>query len=78
MGHIRPPRPDTLDRFERVASDAVRREQTRKEVAYLLHDFWLEQEEKERKSNASNNQISPIHTNLETQITALADTTNIA
>ena len=55
MGHIRPPRPDTLDRFERVSSDAVRREQTRKEVAYLLHDFWLEQEEKERKSNASNN-----------------------
>ena len=59
MGHIRPQRPDTLDRFERVSSDAVRREQTRKEVAYLLHDFWLQQEEKEGNQNASNDLINP-------------------
>jgi hypothetical protein len=51
MGQIRPSAPASMERFKRNSSEEAVLNDARAELSYLLHDFWAEQETKERKGN---------------------------
>jgi len=51
MGHQRPPRPATLDRFRRVSSDELVLEKARAEIRFLLHDKFLATKIQEGKTD---------------------------